>query len=452
MFMKKLPIVAIIGRPNIGKSTLFNTIIGHLKAVTSDTPGTTRDRVYEKGEWEGYPFIIVDTAGIETDKQIDVIEISMQQQVQVALEEANYILFGLDGSTQLFPEDRKILKMLYTAGKPFSVFINKIDSHQKEEEAKHTFQNFEAVQPYFISAKTGKGLEALLDHLVQELKNIPEKDFSGQNDDIDLHVALIGKPNVGKSSLLNVFMNKEQVIVSDIPGTTRDSIDVEFTFKGKKIEFVDTAGIRRKARVKDEIEKFSVFRSLKSIEQADIVLLVIDALEGPSHQDMTISEIALDFKKSIIMIINKWDLVEKDQHTLPSYEAYLRRTFGYLKWVPILFSSATEKIRTFDILNTVYEVGEQRKRKLSTSEFNSLLQHLILKKPPASRNKKLMHPKMYYGTQTGINPPEFTIFMNKEDILHNSYTRYLENAIRDKYGFLGTPLSVHYRYKTKNSK
>lgn len=448
--MKKLPIVAIIGRPNIGKSTLFNKIIGHLKSVISDTPGTTRDRVYDQGEWNGHSFIIVDTAGIETDKQTEIIEISMQQQVQVALHEANYIFFGLDGGTQLFPEDRQILKMLYTAGKPFSIFINKIDSHEKEEQAKIAFQSFENNNPFFVSAKTGKGLEALLDNLVQELKNIPEVDFAGQKDSIDLHVALIGKPNVGKSSLLNVFLNREQVIVSDVPGTTRDSIDAEFTFKGQKIQFVDTAGIRRKARIKDEIERFSVFRSLKSIEMSDIVLLVIDALEGPSHQDMTISEIALDFKKSIILVINKWDLVEKDQHTLPSYEAYLRRTFGYLKWVPILFTSASEKIRTFDILNSVYEVGEQRKRKLSTSEFNNLLQHLILKKPPASKNKKLMHPKMYYGTQTGINPPEFTIFMNKEDILHNSYTRYLENAIREKYGFLGTPVSIHYRYK--NSK
>lgn len=443
---KRLPLVAIIGRPNIGKSSLFNVVVGYNKAIVMDEAGTTRDRVYEKCDWRDKEFILVDTAGIEPPEKDDEIELNMQRQVTLAIADATVILFGLDAETQLFPEDRQILQTIYKSGKPFLVFVNKADNQNKENNAIAEFSELGETL-YYISANNKRNIHDFLNILhfkMEEVREEGEGELT-KHHDADINVAIVGKPNVGKSSLINVFLGKEEAIVSEVAGTTRDTIDRTMAFNGKHIRFVDTAGMRKKSKVSDGIEYYSVLRALRTVEASDIVMLVIDATHGPTKQDMTLSEIALKHGKSIVLVVNKWDLFEKNQSTLPEYETYLRNVFRYMKWVPIIFTSAKEKLRTFRLLEIIQNIHTARNTELKTSKLNKIIQLLVLKRPPQARNSKIRHPKIYYATQTGTAPPAFTLFVNDPKYFHNSYTRYLRNQLREHFDFYGTPINIIYR-------
>jgi len=435
-----IPIIAIVGRPNIGKSTLFNRVIGYSKAIVSDIAGTTRDRVYEYVTWRDKTFLLIDTAGIEKANIEDEIELNMQEQVDIAMSESDIILFGLDGKTSFFDEDRNILKKLYKSGKPFFIFVNKVDNDSVELKAEDEFKKV-GQKAFLISAIQGNGISDLLDEATDKI--IPSENFTHNKPEIK--VSIIGKPNVGKSSLLNVFVGEKRSIVSDEEGTTRDSVDVDITFHRKKIRIVDTAGLRKKSKVKAGIERYSVLRATKNILRSDIVFLVIDATLGPTKQDMTLSQLVLSSYKSIVLVVNKWDLIDKEEVRLEEYEEYLRKIFGYMKWVPIIFTSATEKIRTFKLLELIIDIKKSQKKEITTSSLNTTLQTLMLRKPPQARNNKTKHPKIYYSTQTGDSPPEFTFFVNDRTNFHSSYKRYLENNLREVYEFIATPLKLIFK-------
>ena len=442
----KIPVVAIIGRPNIGKSTFFNRIVGSMKAIVSEQAGTTRDSIFEYVEHDGKKFLMVDTAGIDTVDQYDSIEIGMQEQVELAIERADVILFGVDGRTDFFQEDREILTRLYKSKKPFLVFANKVDNLDFEYKAQTVFESI-GTSIFYISATNGRGVSEFLDAIVSTFPTITVSDAYGKKLKAEplCSVAVIGKPNVGKSSLMNVFLGSDELIVSDVAGTTRDSIDKDILFDKQRITFIDTAGLRRKSKVKESLEYYSVLRSLESIQRADIILLVLDASRAVTKQDMTISQMALDSHKSIILVVNKWDLVPKEDVQLHEYEAYLRHVFGYMKWVPIIFTSAQEKIRTFKLLEIIRDIAQSRKKEVATSSINKTLQQCMIERPPQARNQKIRHPKIYYGVQTGVNPPEFTLFVNDPDRFHSSYTRYLQNRIRETYDFFATPIKIFYK-------
>lgn len=432
-------LVAIVGRPNVGKSTLFNKLAGKRIAIVEDTPGVTRDRIYCHVEWLQHNFVLVDTGGIEPESE-DIILKQMKRQAELAIETADVIVFMVDGKEGIVPADYEVGEMLRRANKPVVLIVNKIDSAQLEDN-KYEFYNLGIGEPFAISASQGLGIGDMLDEIVRNFKDVA----SVEEETPEIKVAITGKPNAGKSSLLNKLAGEERVIVSDIPGTTRDAIDSYIQINGDKFLFIDTAGIRRKSKVKEEIEKYSVIRSLAAIERADICLVMVDAEDGITEQDEKIAGFAHEAGKGIIIVVNKWDLIEKDDKTMNEFESAIRRDLAFVDYAPIVFISAKTGQRVNKLIETIKYVDNQHAMRVRTGVLNEVVNEaLLMKQPPVERGKML---KIYYATQASVRPPTFVFFVNYADSIHFSYARYLENQIRKHFGMEGTPIRFIYREK-----
>lgn len=436
------PIVAVVGRPNVGKSTLFNKLAGKRISIVEDTPGVTRDRIFTEVEWLNKYFTLIDTGGIEPDNG-DIILSQMRNQAMLAMDMAHVILFVVDGKTGLTSADKEVAQILRKTKKPVILVVNKIDS-QKQFDDIYDFYELGLGTPYAISSANSMGLGDLLDEVVS---NFPEGLNTEYDEDI-IRVAITGKPNAGKSSILNNILGEDRVIVSPIAGTTRDAIDTYLERNGQKFLLIDTAGIRRKSKIYETVEKYSVIRSMAAVDRADVVLIVIDALEGITEQDTKVAGIAHDEGKACIFVINKWDLLEKDNHTLGNYTKEIKEKFPFMMYAPALFVSAKTNQRMSKILETVEMVANEHSKRVSTSMLNDVIgEAVMLNQPPSDKGKRL---KIYYGSQTGVKPPRFTLFINDRELTHFSYQRYLENKIRENFGFEGTP--IRFEYKEKNRK
>ncbi len=436
--MKK-QIVAIVGRPNVGKSTLFNKIAGKRISIVEDTPGVTRDRVYAQAEWLRHEFTIIDTGGIEPENQ-DVIVAQMRRQAQIAIETADVIVFIVDGKEGITGADAEVAQLLRKSKKPVVLVVNKIDSLKDENNA-FEFYNLGIGNPITISATQALGLGDMLDEVVSHFS----EGVVEETEDEYIRVAVVGKPNVGKSSLVNKLLGEERVIVSNIPGTTRDSIDSFLETEEGKFILVDTAGIRRKSKVKEDIERYSVIRALASVENADVVILMIDSEEGISDQDEKIIGYAHEMKKAIMVIVNKWDLIEKDDKTMNEYKKNLQGNLNFMSYAPYLFISAKTGQRVNKILPMVRACYDNYSKRIATGVLNDVVNRAVLmKEPPTVGLKRL---KIYYLTQTGVKPPTFVFFVNSYSALHFSYERYLENQIRDSFDFSGTGIKFEFREK-----
>ncbi len=453
----KKPVVALVGRPNVGKSTLFNRLIGRRVAIVEDLPGTTRDRIYGDADWNGVGFIVIDTGGLEAPSEIAAARLRqqdaaplasasadfvkpIQNQAQVAIEEADAIVFVVDGMEGLTAADVDVAEVLRLSSKPIFVTVNKAESKERQFNAVE-FWNLGLGEPYPISAYHGEGVGDLLDLIVEALPHFPADYEEEQN----VGLALVGRPNVGKSSLLNTLLRSDRAIVSDVPGTTRDPIDTDIVFHQEQLTLIDTAGIRRRGSIEAGIEYFSVLRSMRSIDRAAVALLLIDALEGVTAQDAHVAGYVLDRFKGVVVLVNKWDALEKDTYTMISFEQQVREDLKFLDYVPVLFISAKTGQRVHRVLPTAMEVVAARRHRLSTSEFNNVLRKAYDSTMPPSRNGRNL--RLYYGTQTGVEPPTFVIFVNDPDLVHFSYERYIENCIRAHYPFTGTPIRIHFRQR-----
>lgn len=444
--MKKKPIVAIVGRPNVGKSTFVNRLIGSRESIVDDMPGVTRDRLYFDVDWASKQFTVIDTGGIIPGME-DEIMLSIYAQVEIAAEQADAILFIVDGKDGLNPTDEDIANLLRKSfKKPVFLVVNKIDTPEKMS----LINEFYAIgmgDPYPISAMHGTGdVGDLLDKVVEVLPEYSEKEKIEK-----IKISVVGKPNVGKSSLVNSLLGEERVIVSDVSGTTRDTIDTELTVDGIDYTLVDTAGIRKKARVDYGIEKFSVTRSLKAIRNSDVVLLMIDALEGMTDQDKKISQIIVDDGRAFIILVNKWDAIEnKATNSLNDFTKKIRKECPFLDYVPLLFISAKTKQRLTKIFPAVQEAYEFTNKRIATNLLNKvILEALSLNPPPSQKGKRL---RIYYSTQASVAPPTFILFVNNKDILTQSYEKYIENKIRESFGFFGTPIRIVIREKLKEER
>ncbi len=427
------PIVAVVGRPNVGKSTLFNTLAGERISIVQDTPGVTRDRIYADVSWLNYNFTLIDTGGIEPDSK-DVIISQMREQAQIAIDTADVIMFLVDVRQGLQDADGKVADMLRRSNKPVVLVVNKVDDFDKFMPDVYEFYNLGIGEPFPISASSKLGLGDMLDEVV---KYFPQDDRDEQDDDRP-RVAIVGKPNVGKSSLVNKLAQKERVIVSNIAGTTRDAIDTEIRYNGKEYVLIDTAGIRRKSKIKEEIERFSIIRAVTAVERADVVLIVIDATEGVSEQDAKIAGIAHERGKGIIICVNKWDAVEKNNDSVKEYTQKIRQILSFMPYAEILFISALTGQRLPKIFETMDAVIENNSMRVGTGVLNEIVAEAVaMQQPPTDKGKRL---KIYYITQVAVKPPTFVIFVNDKNLMHFSYTRYLENRIRDTFGFAGTSL------------
>lgn len=435
-------LVALVGRPNVGKSTLFNRLIGERRAIVEDIPGTTRDRQYGRAEWAGHSFALVDTGGLvlnEADSLTDQVRV----QAQVAIEEADVILFLADVTDGLLAPDYEIADLLRRTRKPIVLAVNKADNIKRSQDLPE-FYNLGLGDPSPISALRGMGIGDLLDRVVEALPQQAEAEEAEHG----LHIAIVGRTNVGKSSLLNRLMGEERVIVSDIPGTTRDAVDTRLTYYGQSIVLIDTAGIRKRGRVAPGIEKYSVLRAFRAIDRADLVLFVVDATAGITAQDAHIAGYVLEAFKSVAVLVNKWDLVVKDNDTMAAFEAKLRSELRFMPFVPVLFISALRGQRVERILPLMLRIHQERQQRLSTSELNAILRDATARHaPPSPAGKKL---RFYYGSQVGINPPTFVFFVNDTELVHFSYTRYLENQIREKHPYEGTPIKIVFRGHTED--
>lgn len=430
-------IVAIVGRPNVGKSTLFNKLAGERIAIVDDKPGVTRDRIYAESEWLNNKFTIIDTGGIEIENE-DIIKKQMRRQAQIAIETSDIILFIVDGKNGLVPADKEIALMLRKSGKPVVLVVNKID-RVDEEQNKFEFYNLGLGEPISISASQGLGLGEMLDEVLKYIKQNGED----EKDDEYIKVSFIGKPNVGKSSLVNKLVGEERNIVSNIPGTTRDSTNSYVETKNGKFILVDTAGIRRKSKVKEEVERYSVIRALASIEKCDVCVLMIDASEGISEQDERIVGYAHSQNKAIVIAVNKWDLIEKDSKTTELFKRSIRQKLSFIQFAPIIFISAKTGKRVNKILSVVKECYDNYCKRISTGVLNEVINDaLMMKEPPVVGYKRL---KIYYVTQVGIKPPTFVFFVNDSKAIHFSYKRYLENRLRESFGFNGTAIKFIFR-------
>lgn len=439
------PIVAIVGRPNVGKSTLFNKLIGERRAIVEDIPGTTRDRLYGTTEWSGHTFTIVDTAGILPGEEQDV-SASMAQivratraQAQLAIDEADIIVFVVDVRDGITAADEEVAELLRRTDKPVVLGANKADSMERVHNSVE-FYNLGLGDPIPLSAYHGTGTGELLDAIVEQLPNPVEPD----EDEYAVKIAIVGRPNVGKSSLLNKLLGFERVVVSDIPGTTRDTIDTVVEYMGNKILLIDTAGIRRSGKVERGIEKYSVLRALRAIERADVTLVLIDATEGVTAQDTHVAGMALEANKGMAIIVNKWDLVEKDNFTFDEYTDAVRRSFHFIPWAPLLFISAVTGQRVTQVLEIALEIRNARKTRISTSQLNQILRESLRAHPPSSIHKGA-HLRIFYATQAQGDPPVFLFFSNAPQEIHFGYKRYLENRIREEYPFIGTPIVLVFR-------
>ena len=440
------PIIAIVGRPKVGKSTLFNKIIGQRRSIVEDTPGVTRDRIYGEGEWCGRRFILIDTGGIEP-KTDSVILKKMKLQAEIAIDTADAIIFMCDVHAGLLADDRDIAVMLKKSGKPVFVCVNKVDRVGAPPMEFYEFYElgFDS-DPIAISSLHGSGSGDLLDEV---LGAIPVREDESEDDD-KINVAVIGKPNAGKSSIINKILGSERLIVSDIAGTTRDAVDTEFENEYGKFNFIDTAGIRRQSKIEDRIEKFSVLRTHMAVERADVCLIMIDAAEGITEQDEKIAGIAHEAGKASIIVVNKWDLVEKDNDTVKQFTDKIRTSLSYMPYAPIIFVSAMTGQRVTKLFEQICYVNNQAKTRISTGMLNDLLSDAQVKhQPPSDKGKRL---KIYYMTQPTVAPPSFVIFCNSEELFHFSYQRYIENCIRETFGFVGTPIRIIVRERGEDNK
>lgn len=433
------PILAVVGRPNVGKSTFFNRIIGERKAIVEDVPGVTRDRIYAETEWNGREFAIIDTGGIEASTD-DPILSQMRDQAVVAMDMADLILFMVDGKEGLTTADVEVGAILRRTGKKVILVVNKIDNPSKMPDTIYDFYELGLGEPIPISSANMLNIGDLLDEIVS---GFPDKDYEADEENIKL--AIIGKPNVGKSSLVNALTKENRVIVSPIAGTTRDSIDTPFSFEGNDFTLIDTAGLRRRSKVYDSIEKFSVIRAIAAIERCDICILMIDAMEGITEQDKKIAGIAHEAGKGMMIVINKWDLVEKETNTMRDYERKVRAELLFASYAPILFTSVLQGRRIYDILRKAAAIQEIRMRRITTGKLNNLIEDAVMmRQPPSDKGKRL---KIYYAAQIGVAPPLFSFNINSRELMHFSYARYLENRLREAYDFEGTSVKFVYNEK-----
>ena len=427
------PVVAIVGRPNVGKSTLFNVLAGENISIVKDTPGVTRDRIYADVTWLDKTFTMIDTGGIEPDSK-DIILSQMREQAQIAIDTADVIIFLVDVRQGMVDADAKVADMLRRSTKPVVLVVNKVDSFEKYMMDVYEFYNLGIGDPIPISSSSRLGLGDMLDEVV---KHFPEQKNQDEEDEIP-RIAVVGKPNVGKSSLINKLVGEDRVIVSDIAGTTRDAIDTKVAWNGKEYIFIDTAGLRRKGKVKEEIERYSVIRTVTAVERANIVILMIDAVEGITEQDAKIAGIAHEKGKGVIIAVNKWDAIEKNDKTIYKYREKIRNTLSYMPYAELVFISAKTGLRLQRLFETIDAVVENQTLRIQTGVLNEILtEAMAMQQPPSDRGKRL---KIFYMTQVAVRPPTFVIFVNDKELMHFSYTRYLENRIRDAFGFGGTPL------------
>lgn len=438
------PIVAIVGRPNVGKSTLFNTLAGERISIVKDTPGVTRDRIYADVSWLNYNFTMIDTGGIEPDSG-DIILSRMREQAQIAIDTADVILFLTDVRQGLVDADSKVADMLRRSRKSVVLVVNKVDSFEKYMPDVYEFYNLGIGEPYPVSAASMLGLGDMLDEVV---KFFPDSAKEEVQDDRP-KIAIVGKPNVGKSSLINRLAKEERVIVSDIAGTTRDAIDTDVKYDGREYVFIDTAGLRRKNKIKEEIERYSIIRAVTAVERADVAVIVIDATEGVTEQDAKIAGIAHDRGKGIIIAVNKWDAVEKDNSTVKKYTERIRQVLSFMPYAEILFISAKSGQRVNKLFELIDIVIENNSMRVATGVLNEIVTEAVaMQQPPADKGKRL---KIYYVTQAAVKPPTFVVFVNDKNLMHFSYTRYLENRIRDTFGFAGTALKFITRERKEGS-
>ncbi|MBE6049048.1 MAG: ribosome biogenesis GTPase Der [Clostridium sp.] len=431
------PIVAMVGRPNVGKSTLFNRLAGKRISIVQDTPGVTRDRVYDEADWLNYNFTMIDTGGIEPESD-NVIVKQMRRQAQIAIETADVIVFIVDGKEGVTSADEEVAGMLRKSKKPIVLVVNKVDSIKEEENA-WEFYNLGIGDPVTISASQGLGLGDMLDRVVEHF----DKDAASEEDDEYVRIAMIGKPNVGKSSLINRLLGEDRVIVSNVPGTTRDAVDSYLENELGKFILVDTAGLRRKSKVKEEIERYSVIRTLTAIERADVCILMIDATEGITEQDEKIIGYAHEMNKAIMVIVNKWDLVEKDDKTMNKFKKELQQNLKFLSYAEYLFISALTGQRTHKVLEMAKKCYDNYNKRVSTGILNDVISKAVLmKEPPVVGVKRL---KIFYATQVATKPPKFVFFVNDPSARHFSYERYIENQLRDSFDFKGTGIQIEYR-------
>ena len=440
MARKRKPIVAVVGRPNVGKSTLFNALAGEMISIVKDTPGITRDRIYADISWLDKNFTLIDTGGIEPDSG-DIILSQMREQAQIAIDTADVILFMVDVKQGLVDADSKVADMLRRSHKPVVLVVNKVDSFQKYMADVYEFYNLGIGDPWPISAANRMGIGDMLDEVV---RHFPE-DAEMEEEDDRPKIAIVGKPNVGKSSIINRLIGENRVIVSNIAGTTRDAVDTEVVHNGKEYIFIDTAGLRRKNKIKEELERYMIVRTVSAVERADVVVLVIDAEEGVTEQDTKVAGLAHEAGKACIIVVNKWDLVEKDGKTMDKMSDDIRRDLSYMTYAPILFISAATGQRVPRLFEMINYVHNQSCMRISTGMLNNILADAQTRvQPPTDRGRRL---KIYYMTQVGVCPPHFVVFCNERKLFHFSYQRYLENCIRNVFGLEGTPVIMSIREK-----
>ena len=429
------PIVAIVGRPNVGKSTLFNVIAGERISIVQDTPGVTRDRIYADCSWLDKNFTLIDTGGIEPETE-DVIFRQMREQAEIAIQTADVIIFIVDVKQGLVDADSRVADLLRRSAKPVILAVNKVDSFDKYMADVYEFYSLGIGDPVPISAASRLGLGELLDEVVA---HFPEAK-AGEEEDERPKIAIVGKPNVGKSSIVNRMTGENRVIVSDVAGTTRDAIDSVVHYHKKEYVLIDTAGIRRKSKIKEEIERFSIIRAVSAVERADVVLIVIDAQEGITEQDAKIAGIAHDRGKGLLIIVNKWDLVEKDNHTMKKFTEKIRQTLSFMSYAEILYVSALTGQRLSKIFEYIDVILENQNLRVATGVLNEIMTEAVaLQQPPTDKGKRL---KLFYITQVSVKPPTFVIFVNDKKLMHFSYQRYIENQIRQTFGFAGTPIRI----------
>lgn len=427
------PIVAVVGRPNVGKSTLFNALAGSKISIVKDTPGITRDRIYADVSWLNYNFTLIDTGGIEPDSK-DIILSQMREQAQIAIDTADVILFMVDVKQGLQDSDAKVADMLRRSHKPVLLVVNKVDNFEKMMPDVYEFYNLGIGDPHAISAANQMGFGDLLDEVVA----LFPQDTAKEDDDDRPKIAIVGKPNVGKSSIINKLIGENRLIVSDIAGTTRDAVDTVVKYNGKEYIFIDTAGLRRKNKIKEELEKYMIIRTVSAVERADLVVLVINGEEGVTEQDAKIAGIAHDRGKGIIVAVNKWDAVEKNDKTIYRFTENVRNTLSFMPYAEIIFISAKTGQRLNKLYETIEMVIENQTLRVGTGVLNEIMMEAVaLQQPPTDKGKRL---RLYYITQVSVKPPTFVIFVNEKYLMHFSYQRYIENKIRQAFGFRGTPL------------
>ena len=457
---QRKPVVALVGRPNVGKSTLFNRLVGARTAIVEDIPGTTRDRIYGDSEWNGVGFIVIDTGGLEAPRELaearmrrsDMAPLAedsarfveyIQNQAKLAIDEADAIILVVDGMEGLTGADEDVADILRQSEQPLFLAVNKTESADRQMNAVE-FWNLGLGEPFPISAYHSDGVGDLLDELVLALPPFPVEE---EETDESTRIAIVGRPNVGKSSLLNALIGVDRAIVSDVPGTTRDPIDTRIVYNKQPITLIDTAGIRRRGKVEPGIEKYSVLRSMRSVDRADVALLLIDAEDGVTAQDAHVAGYVLERYKSVVVVVNKWDAIEKDSYTMLDFTKRIRTDLKFLDYVPVIFISALTHQRIHTVLPAALEVAAARQHRMSTSEINDVIRKAYDRMPPSSRSGRRL--RIYYVTQVSVAPPTFAFFVNDPNLVHFSYDRYLENRIREYYPFLGTPLRLHFRERRR---